>query len=733
MSNHFQKTKKISPIAPMGATGTRIYGGYIYEEYLAAMRPYQRALIFDQMRRSEPAVGQLIKVGKTAMESCSAFVAPRNGTDKQEAEFEKQKEFIEFCLFQNMYRSFDEVRKDIYSFMVYGFSLFEGLWKNETTPYGNTVALKDLLWRSPKTISEWRVDKNEQLEHVVQRAYGDGQQGKGSVILPAENVFLFILEREGNLFEGISPLRRVYGFYQLKQNFMQQLLVGCDKYSVDIPIVRGPLDQQDSHIWARVQEAVQNYRGGDSSFLMLPKTFELTVLPTKFDPQKLVQAIDACDRAMFAESLAYFLDMKDSGSYSLGSAVMKFFFLDADEKNKVVSHQFNKRIIPFLLERNGFGESLVELRFSQAGKTVSKEFSETLSNFTNSGHIRPDDSTEEFLRESLGIPEMELTRDEAKEKSIADAESLGMIPDGKGGVMPRPMPEGEGDGKGEGKGESKGKPKSQSGKEPDDDKVTAAKKKSWDTPNRLIDRGEKSIKELFGRIVIRESMAVIRKLRRHWNNAKTDVDKRELPQELVKTNRKKIKSDCYREMLAIYENTRLNAQTEIIDKGSKRASFAKKPARVYSENDAFLMANLLSEEIENDIGGAYISHSVDAENFEELEARLTEAVAKVPEKKEVAAQNILSAAKAVNTARLDLFREIEDEIESYTYMNVNPKVPLCRALNGTTTDKDKVKIPPWHFGCKTYINPNMKKWRNNPEIENVPITDKLKKDMEFLT
>ena len=721
MDSLFRSTLPTAPNKPVGAIGTKIFGGYIYEEFLSELRTYQRSLIFDQMRRSEPPIGQLISVSQIASEDCTAFIAPKNQNGELTSDIEKQLEFINFCLFENLNRSFDEIRQDVYTFDIYGFSLFEGLWKNEVTKFGKNVCLKDLLWRSPKTIDEWHVDDDEQLNYIVQRVYSDGQHAKDNIKIPATNAFLFSLEREGNLFEGISPLRRVFGFYQAKRELMQQLVIGCNKYSIPLPIMKGPTDQQDNLIWSQVAQALEDYRGGRNSYLLIPKMFEIEFPDHKFDPSKLVSAMEYCDRAMFAESLAYFLDMKDSGSYSLGSAVMKFFFMKADKKNKIIANVFNRRVIPFLLYRNGFKDCLVELRFSKAGKSVSKEFAETIATLTNTKHLRPDDAMEEFLREHLGLPNAELTRDEAKEKAMEDMEKYGLN-----------NPDDSGD-------NNKSTPNQTPSQEDDNDPSDGSfsKKKGWEKPNKLINKGEKSITETFRRIVNRESQKIIKQLMKQWKEAKDKIDKRVLPE--IAVNKKKIRSECYKEMLGLYEDSRINAQNEIIAKDKTRKAsadladiaFAKKAARVYSDADAFLMANLLGEEIENTLGASYISHSVDAESFEELESTLVGAVEDIPKKKEVVAQTIISAAKAVNTARLDLYDEIENEIESYTFLNENPKTAICQYLNGKTFNKDELRVPPLHWGCKSYINPNMKRWRNNPKIDKISITKEMREEMNL--
>ena len=169
-----------------------------------------------------------------------------------------------------------------------------------------------------------------------------------------------------------------------------------------------------------------------------------------------------------------------------------------------------------------------------------------------------------------------------------------------------------------------------------------------------------------------------------------------------------------------------------LKEGEKPSNFALKAGKLYTKKEAELMAKAIGEEIEDTLGGAYLSLAVDAKNFDELETKLVKASNEVKKKSRIVSGMGLAASEAVNRSRMDTYDRIENEIESYTYMNDEPQTPLCQYLVGKTMKPADLRTPPFHWGCDGYLIPNMKRWRNNPEVDKIEITGKMRKGMTFL-
>lgn len=693
-----------------GRSGIRIFGGYIYEDYLSQMISQQRAYTFDKMRRQDPACGQLINIMNNTLSSLTHEIKIKpEYSDIPDAV--KQQEFISKMLFYNLNRSFDEILKDIYTQNIYGYSIFEGLWKNEITDsFGAVTTLKDMLWRSPKTIWEFHIDNSEALDYVVQRAYGDSQ--KDDVKMPAENTFIFSLEKEGANFEGISPLRRVYGPWQIKQELLNLLVIGSDRFSVPTIMFSSSLAGTDNEKMKKLEEAIIEYQGGNGSYLVYPNVFEAIFPKFEFKPEEIIKGIELCNSEIIKESSATFLEMQKGGSYALGSAMIQFFYNAIDSKSKSIAAPFNMRIIPALIAMNRPSEPcMVELMFSAAGQSISKDYADSLASLTQNSIITPDDTLESFIRKNMNLPEQDFETIRVSEKDPENPQ------DGNS------TPSNEEDGQ-------------------DDEDSSFSKKKvfnkTFQRPPVLMKRGKKSLMLAVDRVVNSESLKIIKTLKSHFNKSKNESDRLKIPK--LETNRMRITNEIYAILLSVYDDASSNLDRELssIEKrrglkdGTSSSSFAAKPGKIYTKKDAELMAKALGEEIEDSIGASYISLAADEKDFKSLETKLVKASNDVKKKNRITAGMGLAVSEVVNRSRMDTFRAIEKRIESYTYYNDAPVTDLCTYLNGKTMKKSDLKTPPFHWGCDGYIVPNLKEWKDNPKVDKIRITGKMKKGMKFL-
>ena len=695
-----------------GSSGTHIFGGYIFEDYLPQLNTQQRAYIFDKMRRQDPACGQLISIMNNVLSSLTHEIKVKQEYGDESAAV-KQQELISKILFDNMNRSFDEVLKDIHTQNIYGYSIFEGLWSNEITDsFGAITVLKDLLWRSPKTIWEFHLKDDESLDYVVQRAYGDKQ--KDDVKLPAENTFIFSVEKEGTNFEGISPLRRVYGPWQIKQQLLNLLIIGSEKFAIPTVMFKSMLAGGDNKIMEQMENSILEFQGGSDSILIYPNQFEAVFPKYDFKPEEIIKGIELCNNEIIKESSATFLEMHKGGSYALGSAMIQFFFNAIDSKSKMIAAPFNTRIIPALIAMNKPNEPcMVELMFSAAGQSVSKEYADSMAALTQQGILTPDDTLESFVRKNMNLPEQDMDTIRVQQNP------QGENPMGEDDVDDDDAPDDD----------------------EDDSKLSKKKlfNKTYTRPPVLIKRGKASLLMSAERIINRESGDILKILKSHFKKSKNQSERLKIPE--LKTNRPKIKREILTVLTSIYDDAVANLGRELksiekrrgVKEGESKASFAVKPGKIYTKKDAELIAKTLGEEVEDTLGGAYLSLAVDAKDFDELEAKLVKASNDIKKKKSIVSGVGLASSEIVNQSRMDIYRQLEKKIESYTYYNDDPKTDFCQYLNFKTMKPSELKTPPFHWGCDGYIVPNMRRWKNNPKVDKIKITAKMRKGMKFLS
>ena len=46
--------------------------------------------------------------------------------------------------------------------------------------------------------------------------------------------------------------------------------------------------------------------------------------------------------------------------------------------------------------------------------------------------------------------------------------------------------------------------------------------------------------------------------------------------------------------------------------------------------------------------------------------------------------------------------------------------------------KSNLRTPPVHWGCKSYIVPNLKRWQDNPPVDKIVLTKEMKKEATLL-
>ena len=117
-----------------------------------------------------------------------------------------------------------------------------------------------------------------------------------------------------------------------------------------------------------------------------------------------------------------------------------------------------------------------------------------------------------------------------------------------------------------------------------------------------------------------------------------------------------------------------------------------------------------------------------------LSEKLIDASETVKNKKAVLSGVEIAAIRSIADSRRDYYRTIEKKIESYTYRNDDPVTQTCTMLNGKTMPVDKLDfIPPGHWGCKSYLVPNLKVWKNNPKIDRIKLNKSMKKEVTLWT
>jgi len=479
-----------------GVSGTENYGGYIRrEDYNPDFDDWQKAVAqYDKMRRTDANVRAMLQVIKLPLRGATWQVnaASSDPVDKQIAEF------CNGALFEDdsMDDSWDYTLRHILMQLEFGVSVLEKIWKVDEQGF---YRFKRLAPRLPKTLREWHVNREGKLEHIVQYApvpyaardsrgnnraaiYG-GSVSYQYLTIPAEYCAVFVLDREGDNYHGMSLLRNIYRNWFFKDEAYRIMGVGLDRWGVGIPIIAleegNTLSTGDLGL---IREILRSVRANEKSYMVTPEHTAFRIEGGNSGQgtagQFGISWIEHNDSQMARNVLAMFLASGQNNQVGThvgsgyGSRITDMFIssldgiangINGDLKNSVIKPlcDFN-----FDMSRRKYPDPVcldLEQLDLTALVSVLAQLQGTL--------ITPQDDDEAVLRKMLGLPPLAPTRSrEAKSEKAAQPGDASAVPQQGDGTNAgdatnpnRPGPDGEPDQQQQAEG---GNPDDQQGGEP---------------------------------------------------------------------------------------------------------------------------------------------------------------------------------------------------------------------------------------------------------------------------
>lgn len=141
-------------------------------------------------------------------------------------------------------------------------------------PKRQYVTLRKLSQRLPRTITHWNVDDAGELVSIIQQVpvrTADGGQEYREVTIPAEHLLVFVNEKWGDEWTGVSILRALYKPWVIKEMIEKVAAIAYERHGVGIPVGYVPRDREnDDEVLSQVEEMLKNLRAGEFSYLLFP-------------------------------------------------------------------------------------------------------------------------------------------------------------------------------------------------------------------------------------------------------------------------------------------------------------------------------------------------------------------------------------------------------------------------------------------------------------------------------
>lgn len=420
----------------ISSQGTEVYAGYTHEEYLDSLLGYRRAKEFDKMRRGDTQVKMLLNATKNPIKQSTWEIEAAS----DEPEDQMIADLIRHILFDDYQIYTPRGQKkagwsiflnNALSMVDFGHAVIEPTFELKShMKYGMYHGIKALDSVSQKTIHRWNLapDTGELLS-VTQIALGDLHR---YVDIPAEFLMHFSVEQEGANYEGVSFLRPCYGNWIRKNLYLKLQAIGIERFSIPTPIAKIPDGFQGTDQYAYLIDILENYTSGESSYITMPKSVDLTIQPNPYDPSKVDSVIDSEDRRMTKSFLANFLELglTGSGSFAMSEDLSDFYLSSLEHIAKEICATVNGALIPLLCNMN-FGSlpKLPILKYSGLSDKAGKELSEVLHFLSAAQVIVPDDVLEDNIRKRYTLPK----KSDLGKRTVAPTTGGGGMGGGGGG------------------------------------------------------------------------------------------------------------------------------------------------------------------------------------------------------------------------------------------------------------------------------------------------------------
>ena len=401
---NLQKTEPSRPLrssnprADLGDSGTRLLHGIITEEYNPQLQGIQGIKVFDEMRKGDGTV-------RAAMLACTLPIRRAEWFVNPATESEQDKEisnFVSKALFNWLDLSWDDIIRQALLMVVFGVMVFEKVYGVKEHDGKSYVTLSKLAPRLPKSILQW-----ELVDHTfgIQQIRQDGVLAQ----IPGSKMLVFVNEREGDNWWGMSMLRAAYPHWYYKKHFYSIDGIAFERQGMGIPTIYMPTGYTEADE-LKAETALANLRASEKSYLVLPNEYKAEFLnmgaSSTRDPEK---SINHHNKEILQSVLAQFLELgatkTGSGSHALSQDHSDLFLKGMEAIANTIQAEFNKNLIPELVDLNFNNVKVYPvLDYSGIIRVDVQALGDAYSKLVSAGAITPTNDDQQYLRVAMGLP-----------------------------------------------------------------------------------------------------------------------------------------------------------------------------------------------------------------------------------------------------------------------------------------------------------------------------------------
>ncbi len=357
----------------IGKTGLRNFGGRINEEFLKELRnPRSRIAVFTEMVDNEPLISGTYFAIKQLIKRANWFVKP-GGTKLKDKSAAK---FLESCM-HDMNVSWEDTLDEILSFIPYGYSVHEIVYKRRQGPFNldstfrsqhtdGRIGWRKLPIRAQETIDKWIFTEDGGIAGVIQTP----PHGTARIGIPIQKLLLFRTVNYKNNPEGRSIFRASYVPYYYKKKIQNIEAIGIERELGGLPHatvpgkIMGPnASAEEKAVYEDFKNLILNVRVDDQAGVITPSDtdekgkllYDFKLISTNgrraLDTEEVLSRLN---REILITVMADFLLLghESVGSFALSSDKTRLFSTAVAGFMSQVKSIFNRHAVPRLFELN---------------------------------------------------------------------------------------------------------------------------------------------------------------------------------------------------------------------------------------------------------------------------------------------------------------------------------------------------------------------------------------------
>jgi hypothetical protein len=392
--------------AYLGTPGVPIYDGIINDpaEYNRDFYWRDGVAKYDEMFRSDAQVRQSLAVMSRPIRRAKWDIQPVSDApiDQEIASFTKSALFDDMTMTtsdgEEIIQTWDDILRHLLLMFTYGFSCMEYVWRRDKAGWTKWACWAPIL---PRTVWRWWTGGNGELLGIQQYAYKDGLFQ--FIEIPAKKLLRVTFDQMGNNYDGVSPLRSAYPHWFYKQQYYAIESVGLERTAIPMPVIHLPVHASAAD-YDKARQIGENMRANERMHVKLPEGWAIELLQGHADSTAIQAAIEHHDRMIARNVGAMFLNLGGQrGAMNLDKSQTQTFMQSIQAEADYLAERITASAIRKLVKANYSGVKVYPKLFCSK---ISTQDADSLSKTIQAlaGFINPDPTTEDWLRDELGMP-----------------------------------------------------------------------------------------------------------------------------------------------------------------------------------------------------------------------------------------------------------------------------------------------------------------------------------------